>query len=211
MKPHKVCSDCGLSLSLLNNNAIMDASMELLVALCPFCGDSFPAHVVTDHCNHCVDAVGLCADTPVRGRRAQPDVANASQDTSRARTPVPPSSSVASTLRGMVSQNKRRYQRDGFDLDLTYITPRIIAMGFPSHGTEGYYRNPVEEVERFFETYHKRKFRLYNLCSERDYDDNLRFGGSYRRYPFDDHNVPVPLSLVRTILLVLLGYFDKGR
>lgn len=99
-------------------------------------------------------------------------------------------------MRSVVSQNKVRFKEDGFDLDLTYITPRIIAMGFPSTGRESYYRNPMPEVERFFEKRHAKHFRVYNLCRERVYDEATRFGGSFVRYPFDDHNAPSNIALI---------------
>ena len=87
-------------------------------------------------------------------------------------------------------------RRDGFDLDLTYITKRLIAMGFPSSGTEGYYRNQIDDVERFFSTRHSGHYHVYNLCSERTYDTQARFGGHHTRFPFDDHNPPVPISII---------------
>ncbi|KAI3503060.1 hypothetical protein L1887_31495 [Cichorium endivia] len=104
--------------------------------------------------------------------------------------------------RHMVSQNKRRYQEGGFDLDLTYITDNIIAMGFPagdmSSGLfgyfEGFYRNHMEEVIKFFETHHKDRYKVYNLCSERLYDASL-FAGKVACFPFNDHNCP-PIHLI---------------
>ena len=102
---------------------------------------------------------------------------------------------MTSVVRGLVSKKKVRYQKDGYDLDLTYITPRIIAMGFPSSGREASYRNPMPEVQRFFAEKHPGHFKVYNLCSERRYEESC-FNGSCGYYPFDDHN-PAPLVRVR--------------
>ena len=53
--------------------------------------------------------------------------------------------------RKLVSQNKKRYQAGGVDLDLTYLTDCIIAMGLPATGKEALYRNPMEKVVEFLE------------------------------------------------------------
>ncbi|XP_068121140.1 phosphatidylinositol 3,4,5-trisphosphate 3-phosphatase TPTE2-like [Hyperolius riggenbachi] len=91
--------------------------------------------------------------------------------------------------RRMVSENKRRYQKDGFDLDLTYVTDRIIAMSFPSSGKQSFYRNPIEEVARFLDSKHKDHYKVYNLCSEKGYDPKY-FHYRVERVFIDDHNVP---------------------
>ncbi|KAK8483105.1 hypothetical protein V6N11_028889 [Hibiscus sabdariffa] len=87
--------------------------------------------------------------------------------------------------RHMVSQNKRRYQEGEFDLDMTYITENIIAMGFPagdlSSGLLGFFEG---------------RYKVYNLCSERLYDASL-FQGKVASFPFNDHNCP-PLHLIKS-------------
>jgi len=77
---------------------------------------------------------------------------------------------MAQLARFLVSKKKRRFQEEGFDLDLTYVTENIVAMGFPSEGTEGFFRNPFGEVVKFLEARHRGHYKVYNLCSERTYE-----------------------------------------
>lgn len=71
----------------------------------------------------------------------------------------------------LVSKKKNRYVSDGFDLDLSFITPNLIAMGFPSQGFESYYRNSMDDVKLFLQKKFNGRYKIYNLCSEKTYDD----------------------------------------
>ncbi|KAA0167271.1 hypothetical protein FNF27_07354 [Cafeteria roenbergensis] len=94
-------------------------------------------------------------------------------------------------IRAAVSLKKRRFVRAGFDMDLSYITDRIIAMGFPSRGCESCYRNSAASTHDFMEQRHPGRFRIWNLCSEagRSYSKDL-FMGSVVEIGFLDHNAP---------------------
>lgn len=51
-------------------------------------------------------------------------------------------------LRKIVSGPKNRFKEDGYNLDLTYVCPRLIAMSFPASGLETLYRNNIDNVNK---------------------------------------------------------------
>ena len=95
-------------------------------------------------------------------------------------------------IRTIVSTNKKRMVVEGFNLDLTYITNRIIACGFPAEGFEALFRNKKEDLKRFFGVNHAKMVKVYNLCAEKsyEYDQKSLDPFSISRFPFPDHNIP---------------------
>ena len=59
----------------------------------------------------------------------------------------------------LVSKKKRRYKADGYNLDLSYLTNKVITMGFPSSPT-GWTR--FDDSSKT-----SRRIKVNNLCPER--------------------------------------------
>jgi phosphatidylinositol-3,4,5-trisphosphate 3-phosphatase/dual-specificity protein phosphatase PTEN len=74
-------------------------------------------------------------------------------------------------LRTIVSGKKKRYVDRKYNLDLSYITPRIIAMAYPATGIESVYRNQIDKVSTFLKDRHKKNYLVFNLSGKR-YDNN---------------------------------------
>lgn len=114
--------------------------------------------------------------------------------------------------RQIVSQKKRRFvdRNQGLDLDLAYITGRIIAMGFPTEDRlEQQFRNPMDQVQRFFEAYHPGHYKVYNLCSERKYL-KPSFAQEYHKVRFPDHN-PCALSDLSIICSDMSDFISQDK
>ncbi|KAI8831819.1 protein-tyrosine phosphatase-like protein [Chytriomyces cf. hyalinus JEL632] len=108
------------------------------------------------------------------------------------------------SLKAAVSLGKRRrkYAQLGTDLDLAYLTPTLIAMGFPCPSLpKTLYRNSINQALKFPDSKHgPDHYFVFNLCSEPgwSYPSNS-FHGNYVQYPFDDHQPP-PFHLLLQIL-----------
>ena len=117
-------------------------------------------------------------------------------------------------IRKLVGGKRKRIEDDdGFSLDLTYITPRIIAMSYPASGLEKVGRNPIENVSAFLKKRHDRKYWIFNV-SERDKykgKESEFFQGHVSAYLWPDHHAPTPFAFIAFIVDEAEKWLTKDR
>ena len=117
----------------------------------------------------------------------------------------------ANILKTLVSKKKRRIQNDSFDLDMCYITKRVIGMGFPATGLESFYRNNLTDIKCYLDRYHG-EYKIYNLCIEKnricpkDLWEDRKVG----LFPFNDHS-PCPTKIILDFCVDLCLYLTANR
>ncbi|KAJ6571746.1 phosphatases II [Mycena capillaripes] len=113
-------------------------------------------------------------------------------------------------IRRLVSGNKARF-RDGklnLELDLIYLTDRVIIMGYPAEGLESFYRNNREDAKKFLEHRHGKNFWVFNFCPIRENSYSASFfDGRVSRYPFPDHHAP-PLAIMPLAAREMADWLD---
>ena len=73
-------------------------------------------------------------------------------------------------VRKVVAGPKRTTNYEGKQLDLTYITERVIAMAYPASDLiEKTYRNRIEDVSNYLSENHGERYLIINVSS-RTYD-----------------------------------------
>lgn len=69
-------------------------------------------------------------------------------------------------VRKLVAGPKRKTFYEGNELDLTYITDRVIAMAFPASGLiEQTYRNSITDVANYLNSRHHQNYLIINVSS----------------------------------------------
>lgn len=92
-------------------------------------------------------------------------------------------------IKNVISTTKSHITASKSSLNLSYITPRIIAMAYPSENIfQTLYRNDIQEVSSFLNTHHYNNYLIFNL-SGIPYNESY-FNGKVLTYQIDDHNPP---------------------
>lgn len=110
-------------------------------------------------------------------------------------------------VRRICSQKKRRFVDEEYDLDLTYITDRVIAMAFPGSGVVKVWRNRIEDVSGFLRKYHEDKYLVIN-ASDEPYDFNY-FNNNVVSIDWRDHH-PCPFQTYVRLVVDVLFYLQQN-
>ncbi|MES1909144.1 MAG: hypothetical protein MHM6MM_001942 [Cercozoa sp. M6MM] len=123
--------------------------------------------------------------------------------------------SVLGAAKSFVRQGRSRqvaYNPDGtvaYDLDLSYITPRLIAMGVPCTGLASLYRNNLQHVADFLNTHHRDHFHIFNVHYESGAKyDYSKFNNRVLEAGWPDHQAP-PLCHLTDLCARMQRYLDS--
>ncbi|XP_073230713.1 tensin-3-like isoform X8 [Porites lutea] len=187
---------------------VFKSDLLALLEPCGFCGKDIDGEgKICKGCNyHCHDK----CERMVKGLCNRQGSVNLAQNKSKTlpndeisrKTRVPSSpknlvTNICHHMRHRVSRNRVRHVDEHFDLDLTYITDRIIAMSFPASGLETTYRNNLREVAKLLQKNHQDKYMVFNL-SERRYDIS-KLNHQVLDFGWPDHLAP-PLERLCSII-----------
>eukprot|EP00730_Choanoeca_flexa_P020392 TRINITY_DN9962_c0_g2_i1.p1 TRINITY_DN9962_c0_g2~~TRINITY_DN9962_c0_g2_i1.p1 ORF type:complete len:845 (+),score=224.47 TRINITY_DN9962_c0_g2_i1:199-2733(+) len=106
------------------------------------------------------------------------------------------SSRIVKRIRKIVTGNKIRFETQTVDLDLTYITPKIVAMSLPATGLQATYRNKLTDVANFLTARHGSCYMIINV-SDKSYDIS-EFKNQVLDFGWPDHTAP-PLERLCSI------------
>ncbi len=111
-------------------------------------------------------------------------------------------------FRKLVSQNKKRLENEKYNLDLSYVTNRIIAMAYPASGLEGIYRNRIDDVGTFLQESHPGRYLVINLSS-RKYD-YAKFGNAVLDLNWPNH-YPCPFLILVEFVAKVANYLLANK
>ncbi|KDN46267.1 hypothetical protein K437DRAFT_223724 [Tilletiaria anomala UBC 951] len=119
---------------------------------------------------------------------------------------------MVNLVRRVVSGGKARFVDPSLslELDLVYLTDRLIIMGYPASGFSALYRNARRDVLRFLRARHGHEaWRIFSMVprSENEYDP-AEFDGRVSRFPFPDRHVP-PLSMIPLFVADLTSWLEQ--
>jgi len=78
------------------------------------------------------------------------------------------------------------------ELDVSYITSRLIVMSYPAEGVESAIKNHIDDVREFLETHHPGSYTIYNLSNR-----------SYRTVKFHNRVYTATVCIVVIIIIII--------
>lgn len=106
----------------------------------------------------------------------------------------------SSYIRNLVSKQRRRMLVEGYDLDMSYITDRLLAMSFPAERMRAVYRNPLWQVKAVLDMRHKEHYKVSFLTL------NHKFAISFARV-----NLIFIIYVSDPLVAVSISFFNTSK